>query len=264
MVQPLAVPPGGEIDLFSAGLRFRSLGGDRIDLGRALVVRHPADDLAGSFATGLRAAPGEVAALLARCAEHLPGGCRRVLVDADTPPAVEAHLALEDWWLDTRVDLVLPPSLVPPAPTRPLHPVVGDADWARLATLLRQCHLEVDARSGRRTRPEAATAGSVALRRSMTPEAGWFAVEQGGEFVAMIGSWPGDHGVGVVADVYVRADVRRAGMAHDLLRFAVGHVRAGGAGPVLAIADTRGTPKYLYNRFGFEPTALTRLWTRQA
>jgi hypothetical protein len=56
----------------------------------------------------------------------------------------------------------------------------------------------------------------------------------------------------------VEALFRGAGLAIDLLRFVVGHLRAGGAGPVLIGADPEDTVKHLYARFGSRPAAVAR------
>jgi hypothetical protein len=43
-----------------------------------------------------------------------------------------------------------------------------------------------------------------------------------------------------------------------MLRFAIGTARERGAGPVVIGAEVDDTPKRLYARFGFRPTAVTR------
>lgn len=73
-----------------------------------------------------------------------------------------------------------------------------------------------------------------------------------------IAAWPGDDGIGLIEDVFVHPRHRRTGVATDLLRHAVGHARARGAGPVVIGAEVGDTPKHLYARFGFQPVAVAR------
>jgi GNAT superfamily N-acetyltransferase len=241
--------------------RFWVLGGERFDLGTAALVRHRDGHPLGTFLSAVRADSVEgTDALLARADELVDGGCRHVRMDADTPPAVEAALVMAGWTPEHQLQLVLPADLAVEPARHPPRPVRDD-DWPQIEALFRLDHLEEDARAGRPARPTAATAAAIALRRALTPAVGYFAVERAGELVAVIAAWAGD-GTGVIEDVFVRADARGAGVATDLLRFAVGHARTAGAGPVMIGADPDDTVKQLYARFGFRPTAVTRGWIR--
>jgi GNAT superfamily N-acetyltransferase len=251
-------------DVLATAQRFWSLGGERLDVGDAVLVRHQEalTNPLGTFATALRSTTSRaVAATLARCDDLVDGGCRRVLIDPDTPAAVEAHLAAEDWRLEPQLQLVLPATAGPGSTNLNPRPVRDDADWQRLTELFRLDHLEEDAKAGRRPRPATETLAAVALRRALTPQAEYFTVERTGIPLAFFGVWVDDR-IGLIEDVFVRSDARLQGLASDMLRFAVGHVRAAGAGPVTIAAEVRDTPKHLYARLGFQPVAVTRSWLR--
>lgn len=254
----------GPSEVLATAVRFWSLGGERLDVGDAVLVRHreALTDPSGTFATALRSTtPSAVESALARCDELVDGGCRRILVDPDTPAAVEAHLAAEDWRLEAELQLVLPATATADPADVTLRPVVGDEDWERLGELFRLDHLEEDAREGRRPRSAADTRAAVALRRAFTPAAEYFAVERAGILLAFIGTWV-DGRIGLIEDVFVRSDARHQGLASEMLRFAVGRTRSLGAGPVVVAAAVHDTPKHLYARLGFRPVAVTRSWLR--
>lgn len=238
--------------------RFWALGGRRVDLGGAALTLHPDRHPLGTFVSHVRT--DDVAAVLARSAEVLAEPCSRVVVDDRMPQAAEAWLAAHDWELDTLLQLVLPAAVAPPPPTRALRPAT-DADWTGIAALFRLDHEEEDARAGVPPRPAAATDAAVRLRRSLLPAVTYFVDDA---VTAFVGAWPGDSGVGMVEDVFVRGDARGAGLATDLLRAAVAHVRAHGGGPVVIGAEVTDTPKHLYRRFGFRPTSVARSWLRPA
>ena len=270
-VGPGRTPDG--VDVERVVRRFWALGGEEIALDGGVLVRHAdcADQLWGTFLSQVRTpTPGALENLLAACEDLLDGGCRRIVLDRATPPAVEAHLALEEWRAEPLLQLVLPAGTAVPPAQRTLHPLRTDQDWDRVRELFRLDHVETDELLGRRTRPEASTAAAAALRRSLCPPAEYFAVhgdsgdgDSGdGGFIGFIGCWR-DGGVGLVEDVYVRPPARRHGVAGDMLRFAVGRLRGAGAGPVVIGADVNDTPKHLYARFGFRPATVTRSWVRR-
>jgi GNAT superfamily N-acetyltransferase len=240
--------------------RFWSLGSDVFALDGAKAVRNvaaPGHPL-GTFLCELRT--DDVAAVLAEASRRTGVSFRRVLVDPDTSPAAEAHLALHDWQLDVQLHLVLPAAVAVEAPALQVRPVVDDAGWTEVHRLFRLDHLEEDARLGRPARPEPATRAAVALRRSLGPGVSYLLAERSGEVAGCIAAWPGEGGIGLVEDVFVHPRHRRAGVATDLLRHAVAHVRAHGAGPVVIGAEVGDTPKHLYARFGFRPFAVARCY----
>ncbi|WP_158228158.1 GNAT family N-acetyltransferase [Pseudonocardia sp. MH-G8] len=241
-----------------ASRRFWALGAEVLDLGGAVAVRNPAapGHPLGTFLCEVRTA--DPAAALAELARRTGAPCRRVLVDPDTPPAAEAQLALHGWRLDIVLQLVLPADDAVAAPTERARPVTDDDGWAHVQRLFRIDHLEEDARLARPARSEADTAAAVALRRCLGVT--YLLAERSGQVAGCIAAWPGDEGIGMVEDVFVHPDHRRLGVATDLLRHAVGHARAHGAGPVLIGAEVDDTPKHLYAWFGFRPTAVARAY----
>jgi GNAT superfamily N-acetyltransferase len=244
--------------------RFWSLGGDVFVLDGATAVRNsaaPGHPL-GTFLCELRTA--EFSGVLTEFERRAGRPCTRVLIDPDTPPAAEALLALDDWQLEVALQLALPASTPVGVPAVAVRPVVDDAGWDQVHRLFRMDHREEDARHGRPTRPEPATAAAVVLRRSLGSSVTYLLAERAGEAAGCIASWAGDGGVGVIEDVFVHPAHRRAGVATDLLRHAVAHARAHGAGPVLIGAEVDDTPKHLYARFGFRPVVVTRSYARAA
>lgn len=242
--------------------RFWSLGAEVLPLDGATAVRtraapgHPL----GTFLCELRTE--DVAAVLAAAEQRTGEQFRRVLVDPDTPPGAEAHLALHDWQLDVQLQLVLPAGAAVGTPAGAVRPVVDDDGWAHVHRLFRLDHLEEDERLGRAARSERSTESAVALRRSLG--AAYLLAERDREVAGCIAAWPGDAGLGVVEDVFVHPEHRNRGVATDLLRHAVACARAGGAGAVLIGAEVDDTPKRLYARFGFRPAAVMRSYARAA
>jgi GNAT superfamily N-acetyltransferase len=244
--------------------RFWSLGADVRALGGATAVRlrtapgHPL----GTFLCEVRTAdPSEA---LAEFVHRTGAPCPRVLVGPDTPPAAEAHLALHGWRLDVQLQLVLPAATPVDAPADRVRPVVDDAGWEHVHRLFRIDHLEEDARLGRPSRPERATASALSLRRGLGPAVTYLLAERGGDVAGCIAAWPGDDGVAMIEDVFVHPGHRRRGVASDLLRHAVTHARSHGAGPVLIGAEADDTPKHLYAGFGFHPAAVARSYAGPA
>lgn len=248
--------------------RFWSLGAGVHALDGATAIRSPTapGHPLGTFLCEVRIA--DPSGVLAGFARRTGGPCRRVLVDADTPPAAEAHLALHGWRLDVQLQLVLPAAAPVDAPNGPVRRVVDDAGWEHVYRLFRIDHREEDARLGRPARPEEETASAVALRRGLGPAVTYLLAERDGDVAGCIAAWPGDGGAGMVAgmveDVFVHPDHRGRGVARDLLRHAVAHARSHGAGPVVIGAEVDDTPKHLYARFGFQPVAVTRSYVDPA
>lgn len=256
--------------------RFWSLGGQVHELAGGRLVHHPvaSDHESGRFLCRVRArSPRELETLLADSARATGGRrCEQLRVDPDTPPEAEAALALYGWRLERQLQLVLPESVAVPAEPPPrardfaVRRVADtDADWQHVHALFRLDHAEEDARAGRAAeRSEEATASGVGLRRALGREARYYLAEprvgaDGGPF-ACVAEWAGDKGVGLIEDVFVRADRRGAGVATALLRHAVHRARERGAGPLVIAADVDDTPKRLYARFGFRPVLVRRVY----
>lgn len=247
--------------------RFWSLGGQVADAdGVATVVRHPStpDQPLGNFLCRVRTDDISVVddLLTADADAGLPP-IAKVLVDDETPPRILAHLALHDWRLESQLVLALDDPRGVPGPERlvPRH-VDGDEAWAAVAALFRIDHLEEDARTGAPPRGEATTLAAVELRRHLGVEVEYHLAGTADEPVGCIAVWVSDAGIGMIEDVFVHPDARGAGVATDLLRFAVGRARDRGAGRIVIGAEVDDTPKHLYHRFGFEPAAVQLTYER--
>ncbi|GAA1308584.1 hypothetical protein GCM10009610_23270 [Pseudonocardia xinjiangensis] len=73
-------------------------------------------------------------------------------------------VALCDWHLDIQLLLMLPGSVTPEPPARPLRAVgTSDDDWSDIGALFRIDHLDEDARAGRPARPLAVTTAAARL-----------------------------------------------------------------------------------------------------
>ncbi len=243
--------------------QFWSLGGESVDLGRGRLVRSPAAPAhpLGNFLTSLGVrSEDELAALLADAQAITGAPCRRVLIPPRTPPVVEALLVLDDWSLDTQLQLVLPPSVAVVPATAMLEPAQDDEDWRAIERLFRIDHIEEDRRAGRAERPASQTREAVLLRRSLAP-AVYFVARWDSRVVGCIGLWTRSDGAAMIEDVFVHPEARGEGIATEMLRFASGTARKLGSRSVLIGADVDDTPKRLYARFGFRPTAVTRSYS---
>lgn len=252
--------------------RFWSIGGEVRDGSGCRVVRHASapDDPLGNFTCAVRDE---------RCLTDLlapdtrdDAARSRVLIDRDTPAAVEARLALDGWEAHHQLQLVLPADVAvrPPGAVQ-VAPAPDDAAWDAIHGLFRIDHLEEDRRHGVDPRPPSATRAAVALRRSMAPEVRYLLAEADDPArpsnadagpLGSIAVWVSDDGIGLIEDVFVHPDARGAGLGTNLLRFAVHEARANGAREILIGAEVDDTPKQLYVRFGFRPAAVLRSYLR--
>lgn len=212
----------------------------------------------GNFLTSLRVTSDDQLGSLLAGVEAITGApCRRVLIPPRTPPAVEALLVLNDWSLDTQLQLVLPGSVAVEPAALMLERAQGDEDWRSIEELFRVDHIEEDRRAGRAQRSVSATRAAVLLRRSLVPVT-YFVAHRDSRAVGCIGVWARADGAAMIEDVFVHPGARGGGIATEMLRFAIGVARERGSGPVLIGAEVDDTPKHFYARFGFRPTAVTR------
>lgn len=242
---------------------FWSLGANISAQAGFEVVRHPTapDHALGNFITRVRdraAAP----AIVTNDSTALPA---RLVIDADTPPPVEAAVALADWTVEHLLLLALPATISIPEP-HGLDTCVaeGDTDWQAIERLFRIDHLEEDARHGVPARPLEQTRAAIDLRRTLGPEVDYLLAERDGATVSTIAVWVSMKGIGVIEDVFVHPGQRGKGTATQMLRHAVARARARGAGSIMIGAEVDDTPKHLYHAFGFRPVSVQRSYTRQA
>ncbi|GAA1167760.1 GNAT family N-acetyltransferase [Pseudonocardia alaniniphila] len=243
--------------------QFWSLGGESVDLGLGRLVRSPAapGHPLGNFLTSLRVGSEDQLVSLLADVEAITGApCRRVLISPRTPPTVEALLVLNDWSLDTQLQLVLPASVTVGPAALMLETARDDEDWRAIEELFRIDHIEEDGRARRAERPVSETHAALLLRRSLLP-ATYFVAHRDSRTVGCIGVWTRSDGAAMIEDVFVHPEARGKGIASEMLRFAVGAARQRGSGPVLIGAEVDDTPKRLYARFGFRPIAVTRSYS---
>ena len=242
--------------------RYWSLGAHTQDLDGGRVVSCPVapEHPLGTYLMRVSANTStQVDRLLADASAVLARPCERIFLSSATPAVVEAYLMLLDWVPELQLQLLFPSSTAVEAPTVPLRPIRDvDGDWSQIEALFRIDHLEEDARAGQRARSEADTHSAVLLRRRLVPAVEYFGVERAGTLVACVALWLTNGQAALIEDVFVRPEARGAGLATEMLRFAVAEARRRGAGPIVIGAEVDNTPKHLYARFGFQPIALVR------
>lgn len=244
--------------------RFWSVGASTADLGMAqLTYRHGLEDEpTATFLHGLRTTTGqELTATLTRAREITGTSCPRVFLDRDTPARVEAELVAWDWQIDAVLQLVLPAGTAQSSPDvgvviRPAEPT----DWNELASLFRADHEEEDRKSARPIRPDKATQRVVAARQQLHEPVRYFVAIDNG-IAGFVAAWPGEHGTGLVEDLFVRTANRGQKLATALIAHAVTGARTLGAEAIVIGAEPADTPKHLYTRLGFVPTEVLRTAT---
>lgn len=202
------------------------------------------------------------AAVFAALARHHPVGWQVVVVDALTPPAVEAALALADFRVEvTLIELATDQVARPAVPLWMTMEQVGTAQWDRLAALIR-----IDLTEGKRTgeHDEAVGAGLIdAMRRRLGPCDYWLLVEDGSDIgYGMTARCP--NGLGLIESLFTLPDRRGRGLMSAFIAAASARLFADGCDAVFLDAHAHDTPKRLYARLGFAPVAVTRTWIRRA
>jgi GNAT superfamily N-acetyltransferase len=208
------------------------------------------------------ATPGEIDGLLERADEHFAACAHRLVVcDPHTPPAVDARLVADGYQTATEVELVLTGPVVVgrPGPAGlAIRAAEGDADWEVLARMARADHVEQCARRGEPTYTQEVTDGLVADHRAKAPRLRYWMASLDGVDVAHVASMAGEHGLGLIEDLYTVPDARRRGIAGELVAHAVDRLRAAGCGEVLIGARPGDDPVRLYRSLGFDPLYLER------
>jgi GNAT superfamily N-acetyltransferase len=185
----------------------------------------------------------------AHCAHRL------FLLDAQTPPAVEAVLLLHGYERSDSLFLLLPGGLAGTAPPHDVRALEGEEGWAAYTRLKRRDWDEVALRLGLHGVAWVGAEMARVHRRKSPPVRYWLAYVDG-QPRGFMASLVGADGVGQVEDLYVEPEVRHRGLATALIHRAVADCRARGAGPVLIVADASDTPKTMYAAMGFRPLAV--------
>jgi GNAT superfamily N-acetyltransferase len=187
---------------------------------------------------------------------HLPH--RRWMCDPLTPAEFEARLVLDDYRVDTELQLLLEGNLRADAPEIDVRPVETDGEWEAVARLTRLDHEEGAVKFARPVYEKSVTRQMVAIRRAKCPPLRFFLARADDVDCAFFSSWPGENGVGKVEDLFTHPDFRGRGIATALIVRCVLDARERGAGPVVIAALPNDTPKQLYERLGFRPFCVTR------
>ena len=245
--------------------QFWSVGASTEDLGTAqLTYRHGLEnEPTATFLHRLRTTTDqELTAILTRAHEITGTPCPRVFLDSDTPAQVEATLVAWDWHIDAVLQLVLPADAALPSPGDPTLAIrpAEPTDWNELAALFRADHEEEDRKSARPIRPDNATQRVVAARQQLHDPVRYF-VAIGDGIAGFVAAWPGEHGTGLVEDLFVRTAYRGQKLATALIAHAVTWARTRGADAVVIGAEPDDAPKHLYTRLGFVPTEVLRTAT---
>ena len=244
----------------------RALGGEVFQACGATFVRNAALAILYDLNHVTRvqiADTAELTTLLTRM-EHEFAHCRhrQVVVDPDTPAAVEARLVLDGYDdVDATLVMLLAGPLRAPAPRHPIRAILTPTDWDDYARLKRLDWAERAARLGLGALPDVGEALIQSYRAKVPPLRYWLALVDGVPR-GFLSSWEGLDGVGQVEDLFVEAAYRHRCLATALIRHAVDDCRRVGAHAVVIVADTTDTPKTMYATMGFHPVAIIRKYTR--
>jgi GNAT superfamily N-acetyltransferase len=238
---------------------FLALGHETFDAGGARFVRNrdlPAIHDA-NFVTAVTATtPEDVERLLARADREFPHARhRQFLLDASTPPAVEAVLVLRGYQHSASLVLVLEGGVHGTSPAHDVRLLDDEAGWAAYDRLKQR---DWDERAQRLGLRDLGWLGPEMVRhhRAKVPPVRYWLVWLDGAPRGFVGSWEGGEGVGQVEDLYVEPEVRHRGLATALIQRGVAACRQHGAGPIAIVADADDTPKHMYAAMGFRPLAV--------
>ncbi len=243
-----------------------ALGSDRFEAEGATFIRNASVPLirdANQVIGVTASAPDEVERLLARADREYAGSPHRQFrLDFTASPEFEARLALEGYERKDTLVMLLEGDLIGAAKPHDIRPVESEADWQAYASLN-----EIDLREYTEKTPGGIDAPVVEqlmlVRRLKSPPVRYWLAYVDGEPRAYVASWEGLDGVGQVEDLFTHPEYRRRGLATALIRHCVADCRAHGAGPVAIFADTKDTPKDMYQALGFRPVAVSRCYWRE-
>ena len=202
--------------------------------------------------------PDEIEGLLARAEREFAGCPHRCFeVDLDTPPPFEGRLVFEGYEARVWVLMVLEGELHSRPRAADLRLVTDEHGWAEADRLKKLDWAEERARLGREPIPEVGERLALVARLKTPPDRKWLAYVDG-EARGMASAWDGVDGAGQVEDVFVEPEYRHRGLATALIHRCVADCRAGGAGPVVIVADAGDTPQAMYAAMGFHTVATKR------
>jgi len=240
---------------------FVALGHETFEADGARFVRDlrvPAIHDANSVSDVTATTPEEIERLLARVEREFAGvRHRQFMLDAATPPGVEAALVLRGYEHSATLLLLLDGPLRSAAKPHDVRPLADEAGWAAYARLKQR---DWDERAVQLGLHDVAHVGAQMVRqhRAKSPPVQYWLAWLDGAPRGYLASWPGIDHVGQVEDLYVEPEMRHRGLATALIHHGVADCRARGAGPVVIAADTNDTPKAMYAAMGFRPVAVVR------
>jgi len=219
-----------------------------------------------NFAASVRAeSPGEIDAVLHELERAFDGlGHRHVLWDPETPPPFEARLVLDGWRAhNDLVTLILEGELQASGPSVSIRAAEGDADWQAIEDLHWLDHEEEVAMGFHAPWDRTLTNELVVSKRRKAPDVRYFLAHADGVDCAFFSAWPGTDGMGLIEDLFTRAEFRGRGIATALIIACVDDARARGARPILVSARGNDTPKHMYATMGFRPLCIQRSYLKE-
>ena len=180
---------------------------------------------------------------------------------SDTPPAIEARLALEGYERNDALIMLLAGDLAGQAKYHDIRLVEGEENWKAHRSLHMAGWITYQETAGE---AESSAVGEAMFRsrRAKSPPMRYWLAYVDGAPSAYLASWEGLDGVGQVEDLYTQPEFRHRGLATALIHHCVADCRSHGAGPVVIVCDPGDTPKQMYAAMGFRPVAMKRSYWR--
>ena len=252
---------------YQTSQQWLALGHESIDVPRARLVRNRGLPRIydANFAANVRAeSPSEIDAVLHELDRAFHSfDHRHVLCDPETPPPFEARLVLDGWHAhNDLVTLVLEGDLQASGPSISIRAVECDADWQTIEDLHWLDHEEEVAMGFHAPWDRTLTNELVASKRCKSPDVRYFLACVDGIDCAFFSAWPGTDGMGLIEDLFTRAEFRGRGIATALIVACVDDARAQGAQSILVSARANDTPKHMYAAMGFRPLCVQRSYLK--
>ena len=240
---------------------YLSLGNEQFDAhGGSFVRNREVPEIRDSnHVTRITASsPAEIDRLLVRVEREFADIPHRAYhIYSDTPPAIEARLALEGYERNDALVMLLEGDLAGEVKDHDIRLVGGEDSWQAYRTLHMAGWIAYREAAGEAD-PGAAGEAMFRSRRAKSPPMRYWLAHVDGGPTAYLASWEGLDGVGQVEDLYTQPEFRHRGLATALIHHCVADCRSRGAGPVVIVCDPDGTPKQMYAAMGFRPVAMKR------
>ena len=243
---------------------FRTFGSDPIAVDGITVVSTPAhpDTWEVNFATPAPDVPTDV--MLSAMERYLGHTIwQATYADALTSPEQEAGFAFAGFAPQgTVIEMLATGALTPRRPLAAiaLRPVESASDRAAFETLVALDHAE-----GKRTgsTDDAVNAGLLAAMHARGAIEPHDLIIMDGEPVGYGYAVPCPGGLGVIENLFTRADRRGQGIMSAYIVAAAERLRARGCDGIFLDAHAGDTPRLLYAALGFAPVSCARYWVRE-